>query len=424
MHLVQNLACRAVDRCLSGRNLNDILNDTWKNNPGLEAAQRAAVQDLSFGTLRHLGQLRAVLDQLVNRAPDRDIQMLLLVALYQLQYGKSAEYAVVDHAVELAGKLTNGKAGGFVNAILRRFLRERTQLLAQAASSEEGRYSYPRWWLLRVREDYPAQWSDLLLAGNQHPPMTLRVNLRQGNVDAYMQLLQEAGIAAQAIGHQAVRLQHPCPVSQLPGFDAGRVSVQDYGAQLAALALEAQAGERVLDACAAPGGKTGHILELADVELLALDHDASRLNRVSDNLRRLRLNATVQQGDASKPEGWWDGRPFDRILADVPCSASGVVRRHPDIKWLRQSNDVASFARQQAGMLDALWTCLKPGGTLLYASCSIFPQENRQQLVAFLQRTPDASCQALTFAGMVDGQLLPDQDHDGFYYARLRKQPA
>ncbi|MCL5060487.1 MAG: hypothetical protein M1449_08255 [Candidatus Thermoplasmatota archaeon] len=324
--------------------------------------------------------------------------------------------------------------------------------------------SHPDWWIAKLQAEHPHHWQGILEASLLHPPFTLRVNRRHGDVAGYLRRLNEAGLPAHQTGPDAVTLDKAVPVHTLPGFDRGDVSVQDAGAQWAARLLDAQPGERVLDACAAPGGKTGHILERAcaktarkgqavvvkpinrqqprtaqgastpkginvwrrtpggcDVDLTALDADAARLARVRENLDRLQLSATLVEGDAARPDAWWDGRPFDRILADVPCSASGVVRRNPDIKWLRRPDDIAQFAAQQAVMLEALWRLLAPGGTLLYATCSIFDEENEGQVRAFLARHASDAERCPLPEPLSDGPLLPDAEHDGFFYALLRK---
>lgn len=418
----QSAAISVVGGVLSGRNLTDTLALALQQHGELEASERAAVQDLAYGTLRHLGLLRGVLHQLVRQKPDADIEILLLIALYQLLFTRAAPWAVVDHAVKLAGELTRGKAGGFVNACLRRFQREEAALLEEARRSPEGRWSHPQWWIKRLQRDWPQQWSELLETANGRAPMTLRVNGRHGTTQTYLPRLAAAGIDAVALDEAAIRLAQPVAVGALPGFAEGHVSVQDWGAQAAALLLDAQPGQHVLDACAAPGGKTAHILERADVDLVAIDHDARRLDRVHANLKRLQLQARVSVGDAARPHEWWDGRPFDRILADVPCSASGVSRRHPDIKWLRRPRDITAFAAQQRDIVAALWPCLARRGRLLYATCSLFPEENRDQVQRLLEQLPDAVQVPLTLEGLHDGQLLPDANHDGFYYLLLEKR--
>lgn len=377
---------------------------------------------MSYGTLRFYFQLHAILDLLLQKpVQDAAVRALLLVALYQLQYSRSAEHAVVDHAVRAAEALKKPWAKGLVNAVLRNFLRQRISLLEQAAASEEGRYSHPQWWIDKLRRQYPDDWATLLETNNQHPPMTLRVNRRATSTEAYLDLLHRHGIEGRQVGENAILLDQPVPVDKLPGFGAGMASVQDAGAQFAARLLDIADGMRVLDACAAPGGKAAHLLELAKIELTALDSDPERLKKIEQTLQRLKLEAHCLAGNAARPEEWWDDQPFQRILADVPCSASGVVRRHPDIKWLRREADIAAFAAQQAEILDALWRVLGSGGKLLYATCSVFAEENQQQIAQFLVRHKDARCLPLSLPTAKDGQLTPNPQHDGFYYALLLK---
>lgn len=420
---IQRHAAFAVGRTLSGRNLNQVLQEVFRQHPRLTPQQRAGIQDLSFGTLRHLGRLDAALGLLLQKPlSDESVRHLLRVSLYQLAYGKTSSHAVVNNAVETVRRLRKASAAGLVNAVLRGFLRRREEILAQAAEvGDEARYDHPQWWIDKLKRQYPDRWPALLEANNQHPPMTLRVNSRQTSPEEYLERLAEEGIVAHFLGGSALLLAQPMAVDGLPGFRDGRVSVQDAGAQLAAFFLDGLDGMRVLDACSAPGGKTAHILELADVDLTALDSDTGRLERVRENLDRLDRSARLVAGDAAQPETWWDGRPFDRILADVPCSASGVVRRHPDIKWLRRESDIAGFAKQQGEILTALWRTLASGGKLLYATCSVFAEENQQQIAAFLQRNPDARLLPLDDPALDHGQLLPDDRHDGFFYALLAK---
>ncbi|MEW6413733.1 MAG: 16S rRNA (cytosine(967)-C(5))-methyltransferase RsmB [Pseudomonadota bacterium] len=416
MRKLQLLAAGALEAVLAGAALHQVLPPRLGQLPS--AGERGALQDIVYGGLRRLGRLDAWLAALLERPlTDPQLGWLLRVALYQLAYTRAPAHAVVHNAVAAAGE---GWRRGLTNAVLRNFQRRRAELETLADATLAGRWSHPDWWIEKLQHQYPHQWEGMLDASLMHPRFTLRVNVRHGGVDAYLQRLADAGIAARQTGPDAVTLEKALPVHALPGFDAGHVSVQDAGAQWAARLLDAQPGERVLDACAAPGGKTGHILERADVDLVALDIDAARLARVAENLDRLHLSATLVEGDAALPDAWWDGRPFDRILADVPCSASGVVRRNPDIKWLRRPADIAQFAAQQAVMLEALWRLLAPGGTLLYATCSIFDEENDAQVRAFLARHPDAERCPLP-APITDGALLPSADHDGFFHALLRK---
>ena len=420
---IQLAATAVIQQVLSnGRNLNQALDEALRGKSAWTSAQRAALQDLSYGTLRFYGQLRALLGLLLHKPMlDQRIYYVLLVALYQLQYSKAAQHAVVDHAVRSA-QLLNAKVSGLANAILRNFLRNQVALLEQAAQDEEGRYSYPQWWIDELREQYGERSAAILEEGNRHPPMTLRVNRRYGTTQEYLAQLEKRDIAARLIEPDALLLDKPVAVDKLPGFFDGLVSVQDAGAQYAALLLDAYDGMRVLDACAAPGGKTAHALECARVDMIAVDKDEKRLRRVAENLQRLGLDAHLVTGDAAAPEMWWDGKAFQRILADVPCSASGVVRRHPDIKWLRRRTDIAGFAAQQLNILRALWRLLAQDGKLLYVTCSVFHQENEQVIAAFLAQQPDARRLPVALPEYSEGQLLPNDQHDGFFYALLHNR--
>ena len=378
------------------------------------------MQDLSFGALRYFARLEYILQALITRPITHEgVRCLLMVSLYQLIYSKTRPYAVVDRAVESARGMDAPWAAGFVNGVLRNFLRSKEEMLARADSFEPARYAHPQWWIDRLRLDYPDAWAAILEANNSHPPMTLRVNRRQIEPEQYLTLLQTAEMEAEILEGGALRLKKPVAVDKLPNFNDGMVSVQDQGAQRAAHLLDLASGQRVLDACAAPGGKAAHILEAADVMLTALDKDEARLKRVAENFARLKVKGRLVTGDAATPQAWWDNKPYDRILADVPCSASGVVRRHPDIKWLRRPTDIAQFAASQRAILAALWRLLAPGGKLLYATCSLFHEENADVVTDFVAKHPDAKC--LPIADIPSGQLLPNADHDGFFYALLEK---
>ncbi|PLX72598.1 MAG: 16S rRNA (cytosine(967)-C(5))-methyltransferase RsmB [Azoarcus sp.] len=359
-------------------------------NPSWPDATRGAVRDLSWSTLREFGRGDAVLRHYLHKPLPTYLHALLLVALYRLEQRPAQSHTLVDQAVEAAAAEVPALKG-VINGVLRNVLRETMKLEGWRDADIEARYACPQWWIERVRYDHPADWEAILQAGNLHPPMSLRVNARRASGEDVSAALEKAGIPARKLENGAILLAHPVPVQRLPGFAEGLVSVQDAGAQWAAQWLGAVDGERVLDACAAPGGKSAHLLERADIDLT----DCRRLNT------------------------WWDGEPFDRILADVPCSASGVVRRHPDIKWLRRNEDIPRFAAQQAEILDALWQTLAPGGTMLYVTCSVFDEENRRQIDAFLARHPDAETHAIDASD--SRSLPPTADHDGFYYARLRK---
>ena len=422
MYLSQQIAAEAIEHVLGGRNLTSTLESVFRRHPHITPQQRAVAQDLSYGALRFYGELEALLQQLLQKPlTDQRLHCLLLVAMYQLNHDRAAAHTIVDQAVKAAGLFKMQWAKGLVNAVLRNFLRQEAALKQALGTDEVAKFSYPQWWVDKVRAQYPTQWQAMLEAGNQHPPLTLRVNLARTTPQDFCTRLETQGIPARVLAPQAVMLEKAMPVEKIPGFLQGEVSVQDAGAQHAGRLLDVKDGMRVLDACCAPGGKTGHILERADVDLVALDVDAARLARVQENLDRLHLAATRVEGDAAQPDAWWDGRPFDRILADVPCSASGVVRRNPDIKWLRRPEDIPQFVAQQAVMLEALWRLLAPGGTLLYATCSIFHEENAGQVQAFLARHAGDAERCPLPEPLSDGVLLPAAEHDGFYYALLRK---
>jgi 16S rRNA (cytosine967-C5)-methyltransferase len=400
-----------------------------------DARERALAQDLCYGVLRWWPQLEAIASALMRKPlkeRDTDIQCVILAALYQLIHTRVPPHAAVDEAVTHAVSLGKPWARAMVNAVLRRFQRERAQILAGLDRDDAAALAYPRWLLDIVKSAWPADWERIARAGNERPPMCLRVNRRRGGRDDYLRELAVAGIVAAIHPHAAAALvlEQPMDVERLPGFAVGRVSVQDAAAQLAAELLAARPGERVLDACAAPGGKTAHILELQPglEALLAVDQDAVRLQRVRENLDRLGLAAELVCADAAAPEGWWDGRPFDRILLDAPCSGTGVLRRHPDIKRLRRETDIAPLAAQQARLLEAAWRMLRPGGMLLYSTCSIIPGENDAQINRFLAQHPDATARRLEArwgrALSAGRQILPGEDGmDGFYYAYVDKLP-
>lgn len=433
MQEAQRLAALTIGRVLSGATLSSAMAELAPPDEDARGRRRALVQELAYGTLRHWGTLDALVGKLAAKPfSDPVLRYLVAVGIYQLDHTHAPPFAVVDHAVNVAGTVARPAAKPLVNALLRRYLREREALRQAVESDPVARWSHPRWWIDRVRRDHPEDWEKILDAGNARPPLVLRVNRRVSTREALHEAFVAAGIDVELAGTSGLVVVRPRPVQGLPGYAEGMFSVQDLGAQLAAPLLRAEAGQRVLDACAAPGGKTTHLAELLELDLLALDPDPTRLGRLRDNLSRLRLTdraVRVLAGDAGDPSQWWDGRAFDRILADVPCTASGVARRHPDVKWLRRESDVASFARQQARMLDALWPCLARGGLALYATCSVFREENEDEIAAFLARHPDALRESLTFpAGAVHrgGQLLPSlpgasHNQDGFFYALLGK---
>ena len=400
---------------------------------------RPAVQALVFQVLRSLARAEHLRKQLATRKPPPAVDALLCVVLALGWRAGDAPYEVftlVNQAVEAAKRHTETQAqAGFINACLRRFLREREALVARSDLDPVAVWNHPAWWITRLQKDHPERWREVLHADNRHAPMTLRVNARKSTQAAYLEQLKVMGIEASAIGRFGVRLQQALPVQQVPGFEQGAVSVQDAAAQMAApLLLDGLAGAaipRLLDACAAPGGKTAHLLELADCQVTALELDPARCERIHQNLARLRLTAHVLAGDAERPAGWWDGDLFDAILLDAPCTASGIVRRHPDVPWLRRESDPAQLAAIQARLLRSLWALLKQGGRLLYCTCSVFRLEGSGQVETFLAHNTDAAL--LPSPGHLlphfdaKGGSVPDNgsgDHDGFFYALLEKRPT
>ena len=426
MERAQRIAAKAVRRVLAGATLPAVL---ASENDG-HIGDRALVRELAHGTLRFLGQVRAIVRLLADRPlADASVEALLWVGLYQLIHTQAPPHAVVDGAVRATARVKRTSAQGLVNAVLRNFLRRRDDVLSTVAREPEARFSYPQWWIDRVRAEQPERYADVLDAGNARPPLCLRVNVRRISPDEYVSALAAQGHAARRTGAAGVIVDKPRPITALPGYAAGWFSVQDAAAQLAAPLLGATDGLCVLDACAAPGGKTTHLAELATADLTAIDLDAHRLERVGENLARLGLSARLVSGDVRDSAAWWNGVPFELILLDAPCTASGVVRRHPDVKWLRRESDIAGFVEQQRQLLDALWPTLSRGGRLLYSTCSIFRAENAHQIEAFIARHLDAARVPLelpdSFAAP-GGQLLPaevgaEHNHDGFFYALLQK---
>ncbi|MFC0350569.1 16S rRNA (cytosine(967)-C(5))-methyltransferase RsmB [Undibacterium danionis] len=416
-------AAQAVAYVLEGTALPQALSRVFTLNE-LNPQARGAVQDIAYRTMRQVGRVDALIKVMTSKLPEPPLLYSLLCCALTLLVTENPEdapyddFVVVDQAVNAAASSTQMVfAKGMVNAVLRRFLREKTQLLALVMKQPAAMWNYPQWWVDQCKAAYPEQWQAILNAGNTPPPMTLRVNQRQISVNDYLALLEKNDIQAQQIGPMAVRLKRAMPVQLIPGFEQGMVSVQDAAAQLAADLLDVKDGMRVLDACAAPGGKTGHLLEIAKIDLLALEIDGKRAERIHENLARLQLFATIKSGDA-KYSNWWNSQPFDRILADVPCTASGVVRRHPDIRWLRRKNDALQLAETSASILDNLWRMLKPGGKLLLVTCSIWPSESETQAAAFANRHNAIRLPA-------PGQLLPtseiNNEHDGLFYALFEK---
>lgn len=415
---------QAIAEVESGRSLTDALS---KVTP----ACRPASQSLAFYAMRHWGEAMALRSMLVNKSPPKaqvNAFLGLSLCLLNAEPALYPDHTLVDQSVEALGSRAAFKPyKSLVNAVLRRFLREKQACRMHLAQDLRAQWNHPVWWVEKLRLAYPRQWQDLLAMAQTHPPMTIRVNRCRASQGMVLTEFLESGIEAEPFGQSGLVLKSARPLHQLPGFDQGRWSVQDAGAQLAAELLDVRDGMRVLDACAAPGGKTAHLLELADLDLTALDVDPARLDRVKDNLDRLGLSSNkvkLKAASVLDVMRWWDGHPYDAILADVPCTASGIVRRHPDIRWLRREHDVAKTARLQAQIVDVLWNCLKPHGKLLYVTCSIFPEEGEMQAQGLMARHPDAVRLS------APGQLLPTAPtpegpagHDGFFYALFEKQP-
>jgi 16S rRNA (cytosine967-C5)-methyltransferase len=433
----RSLAAHAVARILrEGVTLDAALKDALAAaNPKLAPS----VRSLSYGAVRGYYRHEAILGRLLStpvRSLDFLVRALLSVALYELEDARTPEYAVVDAAVQTAKATDAARAGGLINAVLRRYLRERKSLDADIARNPATRHASPVWLADRLRADWPVRWTQLLAAGDAQAPMWLRVNSQRATTDEYLEKLREAGIGARAEARvpQAVALDSPCDVHDLPGFAEGLVSVQDLGAQCVAFPLGLAAGQRVLDACAAPGGKTALIMEREPQlsKVVAVDIDPLRLARVRENLSRGNLCAELISGDAGAPASWWDGVPFDRVLLDAPCSGLGVIRRHPDIRLRKSPSDIDKLPQVQARLLNSAWTMLAPGGRLVYATCTVTRSENRDLIAAFLRSTPDASTlpaevwEGWPNFGEADEfgrQILPGEaGADGFYYAALTKQ--
>ena len=401
------------------------------------AELRPSVQDALYTAVRHLAASERLVERLAARAPAADVAALLAVALAQLQRGRHAGHTLVDQTVAAAQQSPSTRAAsGFINAVLRNFLRQQATLFSELQADETVRYNLPAWWIGRLRAEYPHEWTAIAESQQQLPPLILRVNSRRTTAKDYVARLAQRAIGATQVGAQAVWMHQPRPVAEIPGFADGDVSVQDAGAQLAAPWLGIRPGLRVLDACAAPGGKTAHLAELGADDLTAVEVDNTRAVRIADNLRRCHLTARVIVGDAAHPETWLPAAgntSFDRIVLDAPCTASGIVRRHPDIPWLRRPADVAQLTTVQLELLDALWPLLNVGGRLLYVICSLFPEEGREQIARFGERHTDARQLNLPASQLLpvsvaepaavsawQGSDLPTL-HDGFFYALLEK---
>ncbi|MDA0824633.1 MAG: 16S rRNA (cytosine(967)-C(5))-methyltransferase RsmB [Proteobacteria bacterium] len=413
----------------NGKSLDVVLEKAFKLD--VDTRDRAFIQELVYGVLRWYWRLQPQLQSLISRPlrdRDRDVEMLLMIGLYQLQYLSTPSHAAVSATVEACSTLKKPWAKGLINATLRNAIRKSDKLGLLASDSAAIEMAHPEWLVNLVRRDWPGHWQQLLAANNERPPFTLRINEQKISRDNYLKLLAEVGIAATKSAHseQGVRLEIPVGIESLPDFDRGSVSIQDEAAQLAKTVLDLPSSGAILDACAAPGGKTAHILESGQLRVVALDRSAQRMSLLRQSMERLNLQAEIKVVDAIKVHDWWDGTQFDRILLDAPCSGSGVIRRHPDIKLHRRHADIANLAGQQLQLIQALWPLLKPGGKLVYATCSILRAENDEVIERFISAADAADLESIDVDWGVPTdfgrQTLTGDDHmDGFFYARLAK---
>ena len=425
MHQSQLIAADCVSEVIKGHNLNQVFERRFEHHQNITPQQKSVAIFLAYGAIRFLGENQFFIQQLIDKKiTNKKIEALLCVALFQLNHDQSTDFTVVNEAVEAAKLINKSWAGSFVNGVLRNFIRQKENLQTELKNNEEAFYSYPVWWINLIKQNYPKDWESILLNGNKHPPLTLRINERKTNLKQYEEKLKSEEISYRVLGNATLELAQPTPVEKIPGFMDGEVSIQDFGAQLAAKLLDLQDGQICLDACSAPGGKTGHMLEIADIELVSIDQQKDRLYKVKENLERLHLHAYLKCADLTAVNTWWNEKLFDRILLDAPCSASGVVRRHVDIKWLRRPRDIEKFAKQQEAMIEAMWQLLKKGGKLLYATCSIFHDENQKVINRFIKEHTDAKevkWSVDSEYSKYENQLIPSENHDGFFYALLEK---
>lgn len=424
---VRASAAHSIARVLRGASLDDALPPADRFRLPADAA---LLRLLAYGVLRELSLLQWLANRMMEKPlpQDDEVNLLILIGLYQLRSLKTPAHAAIHATVEAAEALQRGKAQGLINAVLRRYTREAEMLETHLPEDPGTRYSHPAWLVKQLKQDWPFRVESVLAANNEPGPLTLRVNRRRLSREEYLKRLAEMQIAAHPVEHvaDAVQLAEPRAVEKIPGFSTGQVSVQDASAQLAAELLDLRDGQRVLDACAAPGGKTAHALECAELQLTAVDKDRSRLQRIDENLRRLKLEAQLVWGDAAEPRRWWDRRPYERILLDAPCSGTGVIRRHPDIKWLRRDTDIATLQAQQLQLLESLWPLLKSGGRLLYATCSVLAEEGEEVIKRFAVLSKDLRIQPIEAAWgeptSFGRRIAPGGAHDGFYYSVLLKK--
>ena len=425
MNHSQWLAAMIVEQVLLGKNLDksfDLILNKYNN---VEIDNLSQIKDMVYGAIRDLGKSNFYINKLVkNKIENRCLEGLLHIALFQITHERSNNFTLVNEAVDAAKKIDHKKSA-FINAVLRNFLRKKDELQQELDEDESAVYSYPNWWIQKVKNQYPKNWKDILTIGNQRPPLALRINLKKIGVNEYSAILDKHEINHTLVGGECLIINIPLGVDKIPGFSEGKVSVQDFGAQLAAHLIDLKKGHKVLDACSAPGGKACHMLELNSIELLAIESDKKRTNKIQENVDRQGLKAKILNEKISSQNKWWDKECFDRILLDVPCSASGIVRRHVDIKWLRRINDFKNFGDNQLSLLRSVWPMLKENGKLLYITCSIFEEENRDVIEKFKQDAGNVSELSINFPSNVthiNNQILPSENHDGLFYALLQKK--
>ena len=423
MNHSQWLAAMIVEQVLLGKNLDKSfqLVLTKYNN---EAENLPQIKDMTYGAIRDLGKSKFYINKLVkNKIENLCLESLLHIVLFQINHSRSNDFTLVNQAVDAAKKIDHKKSS-FINAVLRNFLRNKDSLEKELKEDESAEYSYPKWWIAKVKKQYPKNWQDILNIGNQRPPLALRINLQKLKINEYSNILDDEGIDHSLVSEECLIIKKPLDVNKIPGFLDGKVSVQDLGAQLAAHIIELKNDQRVLDACSAPGGKACHMLELEKIQLTAIESDKQRTIKIIDNIKRQGFTAQILNKKIDNENEWWDKQYFDRILLDVPCSASGIVRRHVDIKWLRRINDFQNFADNQLTLLRAAWPMLKEGGKLLYVTCSIFEEENRDVIEEFKKGLSNVSEIDIKFPSHIihiKNQVLPSDNHDGLFYALLQK---
>ena len=423
MHESQRYAAIIIDKILGGTNLDIAFENVFRNVKSLE--HKSQTKAITYGALRYMGQSKYLIKSLVRKKiENRLVESLIHVALFQLSHESHNDFTIVDQAVKAAKKIDLRKSN-FVNAVLRNFLRNKDTLTKEFLEQEEGQFNYPIWWIQKLKKQYKSDWENILNIGNGHPPMTIRVNKRKIIMKEYKELLKENEISFIALANEGLILKDAKNIKDIPGFENGLFSVQDFGAQLASVLLDLKNDYLVLDACAAPGGKTTSMLENSNINLIALEKNTQRARKIIENLKRLKLEATVITQPLDNRNKWWNKKQFDRILLDVPCSASGIVRRHVDMKWLRRLSDLEKFADMQLDLLNNAWPLLKPQGKLLYVTCSIFKEENEEVILKFCDNRQDVKRGKLKFPKNIQhvkNQLIPSKDHDGLYYEILEKK--